>query len=479
MSETELYNTTDEKETAASPAPQPAPQKKEIKWAVVLPCVLLAVFLTVCLAVTLKNALASPKTKVIRGITATVSSGANASARSYLGLENSKDRPNETNADVTVEKLSVPAFLSDETAALFEGFGLCYSALADAKTGGRSLDGGITYLGKQYVSFAASFLGETCYVSAPQLLDGWFAITADGTGNNAAVQQELQAALRSFLDKDIESWFASVTVTDLKRRETVSLNGTELECRFYEMLIPNETIVEFTDELFTALYPVFLNSLSALKEQPFSVGADELLPDAKDEASLRAELNEAAAAMGDLTVFIYLDKDGRMVYFETTVPADGTDVFLSAACTGKTAPADDMLLCLVTEDADISVHSTASFHEKNGSYALAVTLSSSHVEVFSMSFHGAYRDVQKGKGYTFALEDMTLSVPKLFTLSLSGSLSASLSDQTVSAPEGQIRSIADLQDSDALVEEIAEHMQSDPSLYQLIFILLPLFSQLM
>ena len=288
----------------------------------------------------------------------------------------------------------------------------------------------------------------------------------------AAETEQSQAELSDIFAKFTDALQSARELTAVREKKAVWIGDKEVKCSGVAIRIPKESINEYLkslkDDIMGSQYyqevldsAAARNALSGVDLEKFKQEADEMM-----ELFLGLQLEE------DFVCHTYFDAKGRIVNISTPqdipVEGDGVDaIAMDFNFTGEEramdtisgrfyfkSSSDEVYIGIdrnakvseewYKEDIELSLGETGqvedlivkykndwNYQEKSFDILLALEAES---EELSISGSGEFQNIEKGKGYTLKLDNVTLNIDDEDLLIMSGSIATEPTDKEVEVP---------------------------------------------
>ena len=524
---TEAVAAKETTEPAGEPA-EPAGEAPEGKKKWVIPAAIAAVVAIAAGAFAMTSA-KDPKDAVIGAFKSIVAEGQTNPAEEIFGVSAMTDKLNKESSEMNME-LTVEGS-SDETLSQLVSGKIGMSALNDIDNKKMSFVMGVGYADMNLANFEFYLDEKELVMAIPELSSKAFSMNyaddlegqvknspylgqilqdsgMDLTGLNSYLEKcnELAAGGEQFFDLE-ELWKrykeGSKAIDDLKAAMTVekaekksfTIDGKEVSCDGYHTTITKDALIQFattTKEFFLSdetLKKDFIEYMDLMNElqgtmvmmaNPYAQTGEEMQQELWKEAEtqLDAVIEELKDSMGDLTMDVYVRKDGKMAGFdyETTavIAEENIKLYGNVAFAGGYSMMSNVKAVLNVESADgevvtASVDKTGTYEKDktwagtlrgtigNGTdsysfvytgdynaeskdYNLSLDLLSGEESQFTISSSGMFTDLVKGESFNLEMTSLKMETPLITGeneyLELSGKYLAGPLNQTVEAPEG-------------------------------------------
>lgn len=392
-----------------------------------------------------------------------------------------------TGFSVTLQELSGEE-LSEYSAAL-SGLGLRIDTATEPlnRKGVGTLD--ISYGGTKYLSLGGQLEGSKIYLTAPQLLDGSLSVDLstlkDDLSSDSMFGQmlsmyniEIPEDLSSQLMESIASPTSLVNLGSLVSSYTDLCNSIQVETadkksvnfssgvsykNAYKVTVPKHAYTTFIN----SLLQYASDSSSGLTDS--SDGSDQ---GQLDMLNLKLSIQEMADSVGDIIVYVGTSKDNYICCAESNISMGSDSIRFQAALTGKDNPLNDAKVTLSAkafgQNADFTLSQLFNTETKNLSFDFAAKLNG--VTELQLSGVGTFKDVVKGRKFTFDYDHIDVNLKDALTLSLSGDVYIDITKSDIpEAPSEELNIFRMSEDEyTALIDEIYTNLQEDPLLSTLL-----------
>lgn len=539
-------------QAGAAPAQEGEGPKSKKKW--VIPVAILAV-IAIAAGVFAMTSKKNPKDVVIEAFKSIVAEGQTNPAEEIFGVTAMGEKLNKESSEINME-MTVEGS-SDETLNKFVSGKIGFTTLNDVENKKMSVAMGLGYADMDLANLAVYLDQKEIIMAIPELstkafslnyaddLEGQVAnspyvgpilneIGMDLTGlNNYLAKCTELASGDTELFNIEELWKrykeGSKAIDDLKAAMTVektekksfTIDGKEVNCDGYHTTITKDALVQFvttTKEFFLndetlkndfIEYMNLVNELQgtmAMMSNPYAQTGEEMQQQLWTEAEtqLDAMIAQLKESMGDLTMDVYVRKDGKMAGFtyETTAviedenlklygdvtfgggysmmanvnavlnieSADGEVVTISADKTGTYEKdkvwAGTLKGTMGNGTESYSFVYTGDYNAETKDYNLSLDLLSGEDSQIKISSNGMFTDLVKGESFDLEMSSIKLELPVLTGgneyIELSGKYAAGPLEQAVEAPAGDKFDIlaATEEDYDNVATEIVGNVMS-------------------
>lgn len=471
---------------------EPPKKKNGAVAAVIVVCVLIVLLGIGAVAVGM-SMFSSPKAKVFKAITATMSDG-DTSFSDYLGIEELVEMT--TDGEYSSELNLILEGMDDGYSdySMVSGIGINAENSVDYDARKMTSDIKLLYNGSRLLSMDVYADDTIMGVKMPDLYEGSLVMDTEtfmADYNEFYIREvgepffEEEFSFNIFTTKpdeqifkkeyaaDLKNIYEVIEVTKIPEKRTVSVGGKEQQCAGYTLVIPQKAVEVFLMDVF-----------DYLKKTDASASQGEY--DEMQEWLLEV-LNK------DLVYRIYLDKGGRMVALEYDYEITYDDetincradlewtgqkhlwndfsaeirmeneefdevITMSAHYTmeNETGEIRQKLTVDMTEESSeerIGFEYKASVDTSSGDTRLMLVMDSDEEEYFRVDLQGAFKDVKAGSQYRFDMDqlDLSLSEEELL-MTLSGSYAIGSLRDEIEIDSGRERYILDM--SEAEIEEL-------------------------
>lgn len=303
--------------------------------------------------------------------------------------------------------------------------------------------------------------------------------------------------LKERFDKETDSFDKlkdSIKVSKISKKKKIKVDGSEVSCRGFGMVVSKDDLLEFLDETcqffledetlkqeLIDYYSQIMNlsnqmMSSSIYGDPDLYNGETMVNEMWDELAMGSEemiLALDGALDDEIEITVYLDKKGRLISLEAetgltyeddssallglnlemnggayltqnmkavlTVDADGETGEITFVKEGKfddKALTCDVDLGLDFDDELVELSYSGSYDRKSGDYDLMLAGNDDGSEMFKVTVAGVIEDLEKGKGFRADADSISISSEGMDVLELSGYYSIAPMDGGIEDLEG-------------------------------------------
>lgn len=303
-----------------------------------------------------------------------------------------------TDVSVTLKELPAEVYRYYYDAGILEGLGMRVGTDYNLKDRAMSISAAISYGAADLVQATASLEDTVLTVYAPDFLgDSALGIDTMTLGAdlskldpyNADDYQNISFNLYDFLDKYTQTPEVDPAAVKALReaveveetgKESVEVNGTDVDCTGYSVLIPEDAMRDYVDAVEDAVNALELDNAMMDLMESMGVPQDELqymkedIENAVSGQEIFDAVKEGLGEIGDVELQVYL-KDGYVMAVEWEPRIAGSQMEVGLYLGGGKTYEDQWSLVISNGGEEVLVESEGDHTASSGRYTDATTIS--------------------------------------------------------------------------------------------------------